>query len=869
MKAVEVDKALRQKFIDENARLVFWHDADGEFRDYILTGLPEEIGSVALLDVVKEGGLATKLRLELEEPAQKFLIYSTGEHPPAEQDWLLDIRLYSEQFEADMASIWLQEMGFAGLSIKNHLKQRSEFLGNQDRRRKLKRLVDSKDDQMAIDQKMMAVLVGSPISGAYEVLRGVCDIYAQEGSVELDAEPRILETFRKMGLLEGFWNLMGELFGYQDETPRISALLRRIFVSELLHMLGDAEISALKHLKLPASGSRNASVFLNQWRQMASAKSYGLTSKAILSDLSIKSHLHDIPLENLQEAFTFWEVEMFVVRGLRDQILNERGLVSVEEISELVKKRQAGPWFQVQHVDAERREALYCAYDAVVAAAQLFSMQASFGNFVFASPETLLLEYQDRFHVLDRMYRTFCTMAKPALQQNWDLLKSLSGEVEDAYIQGFLNPLGLEWSKHLDNGFLQKWSSDKFRPQQKFYSDQVSSHLAKSSQTKAFVIISDAFRYEAASELVEKLNGKYRMNADLSSMLGVLPSYTTLGMASLLPHQQLSYTDKGDVLVDGKATGTTEARNNVLAAVNGMACQWEDLQKMKQDEARQFVEDKRVVYIYHNVIDARGDQKATESETFEAVTDCIEELVAATQFCVNKLNASRVWITADHGFLFREGELGVTQKSALTQKPAQSIKEKKRYVIGRSLGNPKEAHQGSTEITAGTEDHMEFWIPRGANRFHFIGGARFTHGGAMPQEIVVPLVRVSTLTGAKKEQSKVEKVGVQLLGTNHKITTSKFRFEFIQTKPISDRHKPLKANVAIYENSKAVTSVEALTFDSSSEQLSDLKRKVLLELGPGPFDKKTAYQLILRDMENEAEVLSVPVVIDRSFTEDF
>ena len=52
----------------------------------------------------------------------------------------------------------------------------------------------------------------------------------------------------------------------------------------------------------------------------------------------------------------------------------------------------------------------------------------------------------------------------------------------------------------------------------------------------------------------------------------------------------------------------------------------------------------------------------------------------------------------------------------------------------------------------------------------------------MPQEIVVPLVRVSTLTGAKKEKSKVEKVGVQLLGTNHKITTSKFRFEFIQTK---------------------------------------------------------------------------------------
>ena len=37
---------------------------------------------------------------------------------------------------------------------------------------------------------------------------------------------------------------------------------------------------------------------------------------------------------------------------------------------------------------------------------------------------------------------------------------------------------------------------------------------------------------------------------------------------------------------------------------------------------------------------------------------------------------------------------------------------------------------------------MEFWIPKGANRFHFTGGARFVHGGAMLQEIVVPVITV-------------------------------------------------------------------------------------------------------------------------------
>ena len=63
------------------------------------------------------------------------------------------------------------------------------------------------------------------------------------------------------------------------------------------------------------------------------------------------------------------------------------------------------------------------------------------------------------------------------------------------------------------------------------------------------------------------------------------------------------------------------------------------------------------------------------------------------------------------------------------------------------------------------------WAPRAANRFHFTGGARFVHGGAMPQEVVVPVVTVTQLRGKKTDASKSQKVGVQVLGTNHKVTT--------------------------------------------------------------------------------------------------
>ena len=69
-------------------------------------------------DVAELGGLSTKLRLEQEDRSGKYLVYSQGAMPDAEEDWLLDIRLYSAQFHADVASLWLQELGLTQLSLR-------------------------------------------------------------------------------------------------------------------------------------------------------------------------------------------------------------------------------------------------------------------------------------------------------------------------------------------------------------------------------------------------------------------------------------------------------------------------------------------------------------------------------------------------------------------------------------------------------------------------------------------------------------------------------------------------------------------------------------------------------------------------------
>ncbi|MDZ7830724.1 MAG: PglZ domain-containing protein [Desulfobacterales bacterium] len=80
--------------------------------------------------------------------------------------------------------------------------------------------------------------------------------------------------------------------------------------------------------------------------------------------------------------------------------------------------------------------------------------------------------------------------------------------------------------------------------------------------------------FKPAKEIINRrLDGYWAgaFLAEISGMLGVLPGYTALSMAALLPHDTLSIKDNGDVLADGKPTSTIKQRENILAKNQGTA----------------------------------------------------------------------------------------------------------------------------------------------------------------------------------------------------------------------------------------------------------------------------------------------------------
>jgi hypothetical protein len=176
---------------------------------------------------------------------------------------------------------------------------------------------------------------------------------------------------------------------------------------------------------------------------------------------------------------------------------------------------------------------------------------------------------------------------------------------------------------------------------------------------------------------------------------------------------------------------------------------------------------------------------------------------------------------------------------------------------------------GGMSMTAGVVGDMEFWIPKGTNLFHFVGGARYVHGGAMPQEVVVPVITVKHIRGKSAQETKTKPVTVQVLGSSHRITSAFCRFQLIQMEAVSERVKPITLRIAVYEGEDPVTDIQTVKFDSTSGDLDERKKWVNLVLKERKYDKKISYRLVLRDVETGIEEQSVVVIIDRAFSDDF
>ncbi len=732
----QLKQGLEQAFYTEQHRIVFWYDAEQSFTEEIKA---LKLNDVHILNMAEESSLAIKLKLELEDQQGKYLLYFPSPEPETEKDWLLDIKLYSRSFYADRFSIIFNELGLQQQSLREHLAKREEFLKAKARLSTLKRYIQSDADAQDLDMAMIAAVVKADSVELMHIVLALADEVVQQ-NLALEVNPESFAELEKFQLVPALITALQTEIGYpasveelNGEAPfKLGTFFIRLMSTGFCESLGDIPLWAQELVMSSVSSRATARAFLSRWRDSSKYyPTFDTLSQTVANALRIQEKVGAFDLEQLLDVMTFEVIEQKIIVDLASHI-PAATQAELEHFRTIISTRLDGYWASKHKDDATRRK-YRTVYTALQAAIDLFSLRQQFDSgFYFDSSEALYKAYEQELYRFDMTYRHYSTASQRA---HVDILKKLDEEIENCYSYWFIDYLARNWGERIEaEQRLNVWKIADIPNQQNFYDTHVRPLLGSATKRRIVVIISDAFRYEAAVEVCDRINEKRYSEATLSSQLGVVPSYTTLGMASLLPHQTLEYKESAgdDVLVDGQSSKGTAARSKILAAYNGLAVTAETVKGWSRDEGREALKDHDLIYVYHNVIDARGDSVSTESETFMAVEHAIEELTELSRKILLHFNISTLLITADHGFLFQQSKLESADRSILTEKPANVLKSKKRYVIGHGLPVSKEAWKGSTQATAGTLSATDFWIPKGANRFHFVGGSRFVHGGIMP-----------------------------------------------------------------------------------------------------------------------------------------
>lgn len=867
----KITEAIESQFTKE--RFLFWYDTDQEYLSCINDSV---ILNVKLLMVDEIPALAIKLEIAQSNSQQKFLFYSSKEQPDLKNDWLLSYRLKGKTFSADQTQILMDELGLSTHTLRPHLKVRNKFLASKERIERLKRWTNAQDSTpYDLDLKILSSITRAEQADPFSIFNRVLSSLVQDDEVVSEANSRIWAEIKQYQMDGVFWEIAKRTFGYQSEKASLKNLMMCLLVTDVTCSLNQPSLipQQLSHFVLTDSAMQaNARVFVSRWRSDVTLMSaYIHLSEALAEEMHIAKLLGEMSLDDLMPLHTFGVVEKLILTSLKHKLLSGSYLDNVDA---LIQARRDGFWANQRVTkDFELTMAYAACYDAIEAAYSFFRLKEQHSSgFSFATAKEALEAYKSSIFRFDQTYRHFNYAASLVEHLGWGLLQDLVLHVENAYSGWFIPQFSSAWDKVVDckAGLLKNWHLDGWTNQYDFYQKHVQT-LLSGGVKRVFVLISDAFRYEAAEELMRRLNTRNKYQASIEGILGVLPSYTSLGMAALLPHQTLRYK-RGQtlsVLSDGLPTAGLEQRATVLANYQGTAIKHEDLLSLGKEKGREFVKSHQVIYIYHDRVDATGDKQNTETKTFEAVEQSIDELAKVISFVFGNLGASTLLMTADHGFMYQESALESADKSNLIDKPDSAYLTKKRYLIGDNLGETSQAWCGNTHITAGTEageGSLDFWVPKGANRFHFTGGARFVHGSAMPQEIVVPLLTVKQLDS---EKNKTKYVDIALLGNVTKIVNNVQRFELIQTEVVSDYVLPRTVRVAVLDGKSIISDETVITLDKSGKLLDERKLTVILTLKSGNYDRFKEYYLSIKDVESGVVVLRQPIKIDLAFSNDF
>lgn len=799
-----IEEALIKRFQDH--RVIFWYDEKEDFKDQFAELEMDAIEKIH----VNNNEFEIKYIVHHQKPTTQFLLYFTGTKPSNENNWLLDLELAHHLFHTDKEAMHLQEIGL-GYHFKELVAEHIEFFNSKDRRNRLKDLLGDGDVQEDIRSKMLAVVFNTDYVNLSAFIHS-------HSAAFIDSNEKFDKDLERFGLNKYYWGKIKHQFNYTNEQASIYDFLLEVFNNSF-------------SLGTPSKLTKETRLLLELWKDTIQYRdSFGRISGKIAIDIDAETKLNKAKVEDIINDDLFLLSDRKIISDL-EQLISE-GSIAYDKVIQLIKKRENKYWYK----DSES------LYNSLLFGAETLFLIRKYCNTIYHSFYEAVDHYAHLLHEVDQAYRKFIWNFRQSKQNS--KLSALAQKIEKVYVNDWLLNYNNNWQKIIDK--LEVWPTNEKYSQQQFFQQHVKPFTTK--KQRLFVIISDALRYENGAELSRRLQSENRYESSIEYMVSSLPSYTQLGMASLLPHQEISMKELSDnVILDGMSSQGTESRTKILETNSGVratAIKAADFMRMNSsNEGREFVKQYDLIYIYHNRIDKTGDDKVTEEKVFDAVEEELNFLMDMMKKIAN-MNGSNMMITSDHGYIYQYMELDESDFMSLKDIDT-TWKSNRRFVIGTNLpkDNTTKAFKGADLNIASDIDVL---IPKSINRIKIKGaGSRFVHGGATLQEIVIPLLKVS-----KRRQDTTSNVDIDIMKSTDKITTNILAVSFIQSNRVTDQILPRTIRASICaEDGERLSDLFKYNFDieEGSEREREVKHRFqLMSKASGKY-KNQRVKLVLEE----------------------
>lgn len=824
---------LNAEFTGETRKLVFWYDDKAEFADDMET---VELQNAKIYYLQPDNQFYTKYFLERVDKTTNYLIYAPFPKPDVRDNHLEDTMLYSRRFFADRASLLSVDLGIEE-KYKPVIEKHIKFFANKERTQRFYDLEIENFNEENILVGLLSAVCKARTCSFEEVVR----IVLTDGELVDNA---FLQEFEKYDLLSAFWQLCEQHFGYTDTKPSLERLLVTLFVTYTGRYVQAELPAAWKSFVSYKSG--NIIAFLDSlMNSVLYRDKYDALSAHVAKGLNVLSAFAGMRVDDLVECDTFLAVDQVLVKWLIGRLVSEDigAIVNGFTIPELCEKRAK---MHFGRKTGKTYQMLSSAYSMVKGA----DYHAADGL------KPIIDRYLAADYNMDQQYRKFYYYYDQL--ESTESFEPLRELVENIYTNEYLACLLPAWNA----GIQQDAAFSVIPLQRDFYNANL-----RYTKERTVVIISDAMRYEVGQELFARMQDDPKCTAKLSVQLSVLPSYTRLGMAALLPHKTLEMTDDFQVLADGILCDNLAGRQQVLQSYNpdSVCVQFDDIKNLKVAELRDVLTKRQIIYVYHNQIDARGDKANTEDEVFHACEEAVQEIMDLIHRISVSGNTYHFIVTADHGFIYKRDKL--TESDKISGKSAEKAFVNRRFLVSKAALEDDGIDHMSMGRVLGNEDSKVVSYPVSSNVFKVAGGgANYVHGGSSPQEMLVPVLEFKMERG----HMETKNAEIALVSIVHKITNLITSMDFIQSDAVSDTVKAAKYRIFfLSEDNEKISNENSYVADSREENAQKRIFRMRFTFKNKKYDKDKQYYLVVYDEESGLEQWRQPVIMDIAFADDF